>query len=236
MRIAAGDVDVMIAGGAEAPLNLGTLIAWDALKTLAPADPVDPARSCKPFAADRGGLVLGEGAAMLVLESLDDATARGATILAEIAGYGLVTDAGHITRPSVEGQSAAMRRALRSAETSPGDIQYINAHGTATLANDAIETAAIREVFGSVADSIAVSSTKSMHGHLLGAAGALEFAATILAMQRGIAPPTINLDKSDPACDLDYVPNVARRMTIATAMSSSFAFGGTCACLIARRA
>ena len=236
MRIAGGDVDVMIAGGSEAPLNLGTLVAWDALKTLAPPDPVDPAKSCKPFAADRSGLVLGEGAAMLVLESLDDALARGATILAEIAGYGLVTDAGHITRPSVEGQSAAMRRALRSAAMSPGDIGYINAHGTATLSNDPIETAAIRSVFGSAADSVPVSSTKSMHGHLLGAAGALEFAATILALQNGIAPPTINLGKTDPACDLDYVPNVSRRVAIAAAMSSSFAFGGTCACLIALRA
>ena len=236
MRIAGGDVDVMIAGGSEAPLNLGTLVAWDALKTLAPPDPVDPAKSCKPFAADRSGLVLGEGAAMLVLESLDDALARGATILAEIAGYGLVTDAGHITRPSVEGQSAAMRRALRSAAMNPGDIGYINAHGTATLSNDPIETAAIRSVFGSAADSVPVSSTKSMHGHLLGAAGALEFAATILALQNGIAPPTINLDKADPACDLDYVANVSRRVAIAAAMSSSFAFGGTCACLIALRA
>ena len=235
MRIASGDVDVMIAGGSEAPLNAGTLVAWDALKTLAPPDPVDAAKSCKPFAADRGGLVLGEGAAMMVVESFDGAVARGAPILAEIAGYGLVTDSAHITRPSVEGQSATMRRALVSAGMSAGDIGYINAHGTATLANDPIETAAIRAVFGSAVASIPVSSTKSMHGHLLGAAGALEFAATILAMQNSIAPPTINLDKPDAACDLDYVPNVARRVTISAAMSSSFAFGGTCACLIARR-
>ena len=235
LRIAGGDVDVMIAGGAEAPLNLGTLVAWNALKTLAPSDPTDPARSCKPFAANRAGLVLGEGAAMLILESLDDAVARSATILAEVAGDGLVTDAGHITRPSVEGQSAAMRRALCAAGLSPADIGYINAHGTATVANDPVETAAIRAVFGAAADAIPVSSTKSMHGHLLGAAGALEFAATILAMQGGVLPPTINLDVRDPACDLDYIPNVAREQRVDIAMSNSFGFGGTNAALILQR-
>ena len=234
MRIATGDADVMLAGGSEASLNIGTLVAWDALKTLAPPDPNDPSTSCKPFAANRSGLVLGEGAAMLVLEPLDAAIARGAPLLAELAGYGLVTDAGHITRPSVEGQAAAMRAALESARMQPAGIGYINAHGTATLANDAVETSAIRDVFGDAAH-VPVSSTKSMHGHLLGAAGALEFAACVLAMQRRLIPPTINLDVPDPQCDLDYVPNAARVCAFDAALSNSFAFGGTCACLIARR-
>lgn len=236
LRIANGDVDVMIAGGSEAPLNIGTLVAWDALKTLAAEDPDDAAATCKPFAANRTGLVLGEGAAIVVLEDLDHATRRGATILAEIGGYGLTTDATHITRPSIEGQAGAMQAALDAARLSPNDIGYINAHGTATLANDRVETAAIKRVFGDAAHGIPVSSTKSMHGHLLGAAGALELVATVLAMQRRTVPPTINLQLSDPECDLDYVPNVARsEIDVAAAMSNSFAFGGTNAVLIVRK-
>jgi 3-oxoacyl-[acyl-carrier-protein] synthase II len=234
-RIARGEVDVMLAGGAEAPLNFGTLKAWDALKTLATEDPDDPAASCKPFAKDRSGLVLGEGAAMLVLESWDRAVARGAPILAELAGYGLCTDAVHITRPSVDGQARAMQRALADAGLTPADIDYINAHGTGTQANDAVETAAIKQVFGDDARRIPVSSTKSMHAHLLGAAGAVELVAAILAMGRAVIPPTLNLRKPDPECDLDYVALEARAVKAPRAvMSNSFAFGGTNAVLIAR--
>ena len=234
-RIARGEADVMLAGGAEAPLNFGTLKAWDALKTLAAEDPDDPAASCKPFAQDRSGLVLGEGAAMLVLEEWGHAVARGAPILGELAGYGLCTDAVHITRPSVEGQARAMALALEDAALSPGDIGYINAHGTGTQANDAVETAAIKQVFGEAARRIPVSSTKSMHAHLLGAAGAVELVAAILAMRRAILPPTINLRRPDPECDLDYVPLEARAVPAPRAvMSNSFAFGGTNAVLVVR--
>lgn len=235
-RIASGDVDVMIAGGSEAPLNYGTLAAWDALKTLATVDPNDPGASCKPFAGDRSGLVLGEGAAMVVLEDWQHAQARGARIHAELVGYGLSTDATHITRPSVEGQATAIRRALESAAMQAGEVGYINAHGTATLANDVIETAAIKAVFGAHAARMPVSSTKSMHGHLLGAAGALEFLAALLTLERQIIPPTINLRVPDPECDLDYVPGIARTGAGLTAvMSNSFAFGGTNAVLICRQ-
>ena len=236
-RIASGETDVMIAGGAEAPLNFGTLKAWEALRTLAPADAQDPSASCKPFDRKRSGLVLGEGAAMLVLEDWERARARGANVLAEVAGYGLCTDATHITRPSVAGQAEAMRRALQNAAMDSGEIGYINAHGTGTQANDGVETAAIKEVFGANAQRIPVSSTKSMHGHLLGAAGALEFAAALLALRAGVLPPTINLRDPDPECDLDYVPLRAREgVEVDAVMSNSFAFGGTNAVLIARRA
>lgn len=234
-RIATGDVDVMIAGGSEAPLNYGTLIAWDALKTLATPDPDAVGSSCKPFAKDRTGLVLAEGAAIVVLEDWERAQRRGARIHAELIGYGLFTDSGHITRPSVEGQAAAMRRALEAAAIQPDEIDYINAHGTATLANDAVETAAIKDVFGAQAFRIPVSSTKSMHGHLLGAAGALEFVASVLALEQRTIPPTLNLKVPDPECDLDYVPAVARTgVELAAVMSNSFAFGGTNAVLICR--
>ncbi len=235
-RIATGEIDVMIAGGSEAPLNCGTLVAWDALKTLATPDPDDVSMSCKPFAKDRTGLVLGEGAAMLVLEDWQHAQSRGARVHAELIGYGLCTDATHLTRPSVAGQAAAMRRALDAAAIHPDEIDYINAHGTATLANDAVETAAIKDVFGRRAFRIPVSSTKSMHGHLLGAAGALEFVATVLALERQVIPPTINLHVPDPECDLDYVASGARSgVMLAAAMSNSFAFGGTNAVLICRQ-
>ena len=234
-RIACGDADVMIAGGSEAPLNYGTLVAWDALKTLAAEDPEDASMSCKPFAKNRSGLVLSEGAAFVILENWEHAQRRGAHIHAEFAGYGLRTDASHITRPTSEGQAAAMLLALKSASMQPEDIGHINAHGTATLANDAVETAAIKRVFGDCAYAIPVSSTKSMHGHLLGAAGALEFAAAVLALQRRVIPPTINLRVPDPECDLDYVPNIARKCgAVSAVMSNSFAFGGTNAVLICR--
>ena len=236
-RIARGEADAMVAGGAEAPLNFGTIKAWEALRTLAPADPLDPGASCKPFARDRAGLVLGEGAAMLVLEDRDRALARGARIRAEIAGYGLATDGAHLTRPSVEGQAAAMRLALEDARMAPGEIDYVNAHGTGTAANDFVETAAIKRALGAHAKRVPVSSTKSMHGHLLGAAGALELAAAILAMERALVPPTANLRVPDPDCDLDYVSEGARRgVPLAAVLSNSFAFGGTNATLVARAA
>jgi len=236
-RIARGEADAMIAGGAEAPLNFGTLKAWEALRTLAPEDARGAGASCKPFAKDRCGLVLGEGAAMLALEDRDRALARGARVHAEIAGYGLATDAAHITRPSVEGQAAAMRLALEDAALAPEEIGYVNAHGTGTAANDGVETAAVKQALGAHARRVPVSSTKSMHGHLLGAAGALELAAAILAMQRGLVPPTLNLRVPDPECDLDYVAEGARPARgIAAVLSNSFAFGGTNATLVARRA
>jgi 3-oxoacyl-[acyl-carrier-protein] synthase II len=236
-RIETGEIDVAIAGGAEACLNHGTLVAWEALKTLAPEDPEDAGRSCKPFARDRAGLVLGEGAAFVVLEARERAAARGATIHAEVAGYGLTTDASHITRPSADGQATAMRLALAASGMPPESIGYINAHGTATLANDGVETAAIKDVFGDGAYRIPVSSTKSMHGHLLGAAGALEFVITVLALERRVLPPTINLRVPDPECDLDYVADGARNVGVfAAAMTNSFAFGGTNAVLVCVRA
>jgi 3-oxoacyl-[acyl-carrier-protein] synthase II len=236
-RVATGEVDTMVAGGAEAPLTFGTIKAWEALKTLAVEDARDPAASCKPFAGNRTGLVLGEGAAVVVLEALDRARSRGAHVYGEVAGYGLCTDSAHITRPGVEGQAQAMRLALDSAGLAPEAIGYVNAHGTGTLANDGVETAALRAVFGAHAARMPVSSTKSMHGHLLGAAGALEFVIALIAMETGVVPPTINLDVADPQCDLDYVPNLARRgVDMQAVMSSSFAFGGTNAVLIARRA
>ncbi|HSC08475.1 MAG TPA: beta-ketoacyl-[acyl-carrier-protein] synthase family protein [Steroidobacteraceae bacterium] len=234
-RIATGELDVMVAGGSEAPLTFGTLKAWEALKTMAQEDPEDPSASCKPFAKNRSGLVLGEGAAMVILEAWERAMARGAHIHAELAGYGLSMDAEHITRPTVAGQARAMARALESAHMSAGDVGYVNAHGTATLANDAVETAAIKEVFGPAARALSVSSTKSMHGHLLGAAGALELAATALAIERRVLPPTMHLTHADPECDLDYVPGHARPVDMLTgAMTNSFAFGGTNVSLVCR--
>ena len=236
-RIQSGEADIMLVGGAEAPLTFGVLLAWDALRVLATVDPVDPSASCRPFSANRSGLVLGEGAAFLVLEQWEHAQARNARIHARLSGYGLTTDVTHITRPTVQGQAAAMRSALRSAGLQPGQIDYINAHGTGTPQNDPVETAAIREVFGARAPQLPVSSTKSMHGHLLGAAGALEFLISILAMTKGVLPPTMHLDARDPACDLDYIADHARVANPVNAvMSNSFAFGGTNAVLIAQRA
>lgn len=235
-RVRSGEAPVMLAGGAEAPLTFGTLKAWEALRTLANEDPRDPAASCKPFSKDRTGMVLGEGAAVVVLEDWERAMARGARIHGEVIGYGLCTDTAHITHPSVEGQARAMRLALDSAGVSPDAVAYINAHGTGTQANDAVETAAIRAVFGAHADALPVSSSKSMHGHLLGAAGAVEFVATLMAAVSGTAPPTMNLHNADPACDLDYVANRARSgLDIEIALSNSFAFGGTNAVLAVRR-
>jgi 3-oxoacyl-[acyl-carrier-protein] synthase II len=232
-----GVADVAIAGGAEALLTHGTIAAWQALRTLAIPDPADPSTACRPFAADRTGLVLAEGAGFVILEEEAHALARGATIHARLSGYGARTDATHMTKPDPAGQAAAMQAALADAGLAASEIAYINAHGTATLAGDTSETEAIKRVFGQHARRVAVSSTKSMHGHLMGATGAVEFIASVLAMQHEFLPPTINLHKPDPACDLDYVPNRARLgVTIRHAMSNSFAFGGSNAVLIASRA
>jgi 3-oxoacyl-[acyl-carrier-protein] synthase II len=236
MRIKSGVADIMIAGGTEAPLCLGPMKAWEALRTIATEDPSDPAASCKPFSKNRSGMVLGEGSAILILEEWETARARGANILAEIIGYGLATDVAHLTHPSVDGQARAMQMALRSAEIGAASVDYVNAHGTGTAANDVIESAAIKQVFGGHAMGMPVSSTKSMHGHLLGAAGALEFAVSLLAMNASIIPPTANLSLPDPECDLDYVPNHERASSgMQIIMSNSFAFGGTNAVLVARR-
>ncbi|WP_394757383.1 beta-ketoacyl-[acyl-carrier-protein] synthase family protein [Rhodoferax sp.] len=237
LRVARGDLDMAIAGGAEAPLSFGSLKAWEALHTLACIDEDEPSASCKPFSKNRSGMVLGEGAAMVVLEPWEHAVARGATIHGEILGYGLATDTGHITRPSVEGQVAAIRAALQSAALDPSAVDAINAHGTGTLANDVIESAAIKAVFGERAQHIPISATKALHGHLLGAAGALECVLSLLAMQHAVALPTMHLQTPDPECDLDYVPNAARdRVAARTMLSNSFAFGGTNAVLVVRAA
>ena len=234
-RIQSGDVDVMVAGGAEAPLAFGVLRAWEAMRTLAAEDSRDPSASCRPFSLNRSGLVLGEGAAFVMLEEWQHAVDRGAPIRAELSGYGLTSDASHITRPSVRGQARAMQAALACAGLDPDEIGYINAHGSATLQNDATETSAIKEVFGDRAYSIPVSSTKSTHGHLLGAAGALEFVIAVICLEGGMVPPTMHLDVPDPACDLDYVAGAARHgIELGAVMSNSFAFGGTNAVLIAQ--
>jgi len=232
-RIQCGDVDIMIAGGAEAPLTFGVLRAWEAMRTLATTDSGNPSMSCRPFAQTRTGLVIGEGAAFVVLEEWEHALARGADIHAEFLGYGLTSDVAHIARPSIEGQANAMRAALHSASLTSESIDYINAHGTATVQNDAVETAAIKEVFGERAYSIPVSSTKAVHGHLLGAAGALEFVISVACIMGEIVPPTMHMNAPDPACDLDYVIEGARTgMSLRAVMSNSFAFGGTNAVLI----
>jgi len=237
LRLRHGDLDIALAGGAEAPLSFGALKAWEALHTLASEDPTDPSTSCKPFSKNRSGMVLGEGAAIVVLEDWERAIKRGATIHGELIGYGVVTDASHITRPTVGGQAAAMHAALQAAACAPASIDAINAHGTGTQANDAVETAAIKAVFGHDAYRIPISATKAIHGHLLGASGALEFVLALLAMQREVLLPTMHLAIAAEDCDLDYVPNCARHdVEINTVMSSSFAFGGTNAVLVARAA
>ncbi len=231
-----GYVDVMLAGGSEALLTFGTIKAWEALRTLAEEVADELSASCNPLTIDSNGLVLGECAAMLVLESYDYAVARGATIYAEIVGYGAANDCNHITQPSVTGQAATMQAALKDSGLAAEAIQYINAHGTGTKLNDATETNAIKKVFGAHAYDLSVSSTKSMHGHLMGAAGALETIITTIAVTNNQLPPTINLKHPDPECDLDYVPNVAKTLPrLEYAMSNSFAFGGTGAALILKK-
>ncbi len=224
-----GLADVAIAGGTEACLTYGALRAWEAMRVLADD-------TCRPFSANRHGLVLGEGAGIFVLESMEHAQARGAVILAELAGTGMTADATDIVMPSATGAAAAMTQALADAGLTAQDVDYINAHGTGTQANDVTETKAIRLAFGAHADRLAVSSTKSMHGHALGASGALELVAVVGALRDSAVPPTANLDQPDPACDLDYVPNVARDMPVRAALSNSFAFGGLNAVLALKRA
>ena len=230
-----GDADVMLAGGSEALITPGNLAAWDAMRALAHADAADPSRSCKPFSADRTGLVLGEGAAALVLESAERAERRGARVYAELAGYGNASDASNISRPDAGGQIRAMRAALADAKLDAAGIGYLNAHGTATQVGDIVETNAIKEVFGGHATSLCVSSTKALHGHLLGGAGALEMVVAIMALAKNVVPPTAHLDRPDPACDLDYVPNEARPVHLDAVMSNSFGFGGMNSVLIAKR-
>ena len=226
--VRSGVASAAIAGGTEACLTMGVVRAWEAMRVLADD-------TCRPFSKQRRGLVLGEGAAVFVLEALEDAERRGAPILAELAGVGMSADAGDIVFPSDAGAALAMRRALADAKLAPEDVDYINAHGTGTPANDPTETRAIRRTFGEHANALAVSSTKSMHGHALGAAGAIELVATIGALRDSIVPPTANFVDPDPACDLDYVPNVAREMSVRAALSNSFAFGGLNAVLALRR-
>jgi len=227
--VRSGAVEMAITGGSEAVFSLGFLKAWEAMRVVSPD-------TCRPFSKDRRGLILGEGGAMLVLEPLESARARGAPVIGEVVGFGMSSDAFHITQPSPEGGARAMAAALADAAIQPADIGYINAHGTATQANDATETIAIRKVFETHADRLAVSSTKSMHGHTLGAAGAIEAVATLLALRHGLLPPTANFNEPDPACDLDVIPNNARASEAEYALSNSFAFGGLNAVLAFRRA
>ncbi|MGH9772908.1 MAG: beta-ketoacyl-[acyl-carrier-protein] synthase family protein, partial [Candidatus Acidiferrales bacterium] len=224
-----GDAEMAVTGGSEAPFIIGLLKAWEAMRVIAPD-------TCRPFSKGRHGMILGEGGAMMILEPWEAAKARGARIYAEICGLGMSSDAHHLTQPTVEGPARAMSRALRDAGLDPDQIGYINAHGTGTPGNDPTETRAIRKVFGVHADKLAVSSTKSLHGHALGAAGALEAVATVLALYHGILPPTANYNERDPECDLDYVPNHAREFRVEAALSNSFAFGGLNAVLAFRTA
>jgi nodulation protein E len=223
--IRSGATDLAITGGSEAPFSYGLLKAWEAMRVVSPD-------TCRPFSKDRRGMILGEGGAMLVLEPLEAAQARGARIHAEIVGFGMSSDACHITQPSAEGGARAMRAALRDARIAPEQVGYINAHGTATPANDPAETAAIRSIFGGHADRLAVSSTKSMHGHTLGAAAALECVASAIALRDGVLPPTANFNERDLDCDLDVIPNQAREARVEYALSNSFAFGGLNAVLV----
>lgn len=226
--VKSGASDLMVAGGAEAPLVFGVMKAWEGLRVMS-------RDSCRPFSRNRSGMVQGEGAAVLVLEEMERAKARGALIWGEICGFGMSADASDIVTPSQDGASRAITSALADAGMAPEDVSYINAHGTATAANDRTECAAIRQVFGASADGLQVSSTKSMHGHAIGAAGALEAAACLMAMRDSVIPPTINYEEPDPDCDLDIVPNEARDAPVGAALSNSFAFGGLNAVLAFRR-
>jgi len=226
--VRSGAVTCAVTGGADACITFGTMKGWEAMRVMAPD-------TCRPFSRDRKGLVIGEGAAIVVLESLDHARRRSATILGEIVGFGMSSDAYDLTSPDEGGMVRALTGALADGGVSAQDIQYVNAHGTGTAANDETETRAIKRVFGPHSATLAVSSNKSMLGHALGAAGGLELVATLMGMREGIAPPTMNYLGPDPACDLDYVPNEARPLRIDAALSSSFAFGGLNAVLVARR-
>jgi len=226
--IRSGAVTCAMTGGTDACITPGTLKGWEAMRILAPD-------ACRPFSRDRKGMVLAEGAAILVLESLEHALARGAEILAEIVGFGMGADAGDLTTPDPRGMQRAMIGALADAALAPDKIDYVNAHGTGTTINDKLETEALHAVFGASATELAVSSTKSVVGHALGASGALELVATVMALRDQVAPPTMNYLGPDPACDLDYVPNEARRRPIRAALSNSFAFGGLNAVIAVRQ-
>jgi len=231
-----GETTVMVAGGAESVITPIAVAGFNSARALSTRNN-EPKKASRPFDAERDGFIIGEGAAVLVLESLEHAERRGATILAELVGYGATSDAFHVTQPANggEGGARAMKAALKEAGMKPGEINYINAHGTSTPLNDKNETMAIKSVFEKEAYNVPISSTKSMTGHLLGAAGSLEAAVCILAIQNGIIPPTVNLTTPDPECDLDYVPNTARRVTVSTALSNVFGFGGHNSTLIFRR-
>jgi len=223
--VSQGQVDRAIVGGSEAPFSRGHLKAWDSLRVMA-------SDVCRPFSLGRRGMMLGEGGAALVIETLDAARARGARIRAELVGFGMSSDASHITKPEAKGAARALRAALKDAALEPQSISYVNAHGTGTLINDATETRALRDVFGEHVNDLLVSSTKSMHGHALGGSGALEAVATVLSLERGIVPPTANFVEPDPECAIDCVPNVAREARLSAALSSSFAFGGLNAVIV----
>jgi nodulation protein E len=226
--VRSGMAEAAVTGGTESVLCFGGIKAWEGLRVMSPD-------GCRPFSKNRNGMVLGEGAAILILEELERARARGAPILGEIAGAGMTADAGDIVAPAIDGAARAMRQALADARMAPGEVGYINAHGTATTMNDRTEAAAIHMVLGEQANSALVSSTKSMHGHCIGAAGALEAAATLMALGEGVVPPTVNHDETDPEIALDVVPNTAREARVEAALSNSFAFGGLNAVLAFRR-
>ena len=226
--VRSGKVDFAVTGGSEACITVPCVKAWEAVRVTADD-------TCRPFCKQRRGMVLGEGAGIFVLEEFEHARRRGAAILAEFAGAGMSADAGDIVLPSIDGAAKALAAALADARLAPDDVDYVNAHGTGTPANDPTESKAIRRVFGARADALAVSSTKSMHGHALGAAGAIELVAVIGALRDGVVPPTANFIDPDPECDLDYVPNVARAMPVRAALSNSFAFGGLNAVVALKR-
>jgi len=225
--VRSGAAPLALAGGSDAPIYYGNMKAWEAMRVVSQD-------TCRPFSLDRGGMILGEGAAMLVLEPLEAALARGARPIAEIIGFGMSSDASHITQPLAEGAARAIRGALQDGGLAAEQVGYINAHGTGTEANDKMECAAIRSVFGAHANKMPISSTKSMHGHTLGAAGAIEVAAAAFSLERGILPPTANFTQPDPECDLDVIPNHAREVAVEVALSQSFAFGGLNAVLALR--
>ena len=227
--VRAGAAPVMLTGGAEAMLCFGGIKAWEGLRVMA-------RDACRPFSANRSGMVQGEGAAVFVFEDREHALARGATVLAEVAGFGMTADAGDIVMPSQDGAARAMRLALDDAGMAPDAVGYINAHGTGTAANDRIESAALAEVFGTHASRLMISSTKAMHGHLIGATGAVELLACIMALRDGVIAPTVGYEHPDPDCPLDVVPNVARHARVEAALSNAFAFGGLNAVLALRRA
>ena len=229
-----GDADVMIAGGTEAVITPLTIAGFSAMRALSTRNS-EPTRASRPFDKGRDGFVMGEGCGLMVLESLEHAQRRGVRIYAELVGYGMSADAYHITLPALDGAVRSMRLSLEDAKMAPSEVEYVNAHGTSTPAGDTNETRALKEVFGERARKLAVSSTKSMTGHLLGAAGGIESVITVLTLSKGMVPPTINYETPDPECDLDYVPNTARAAQVHAALTNSFGFGGTNASLIFKR-